>query len=242
MDEHIPALERLMETVRRLRAPGGCEWDRSQTISSLRPFLLEEAHEAAFAVETEDWDALASELGDLLLHIVMAALIAQEEGLFDLTRVSDGIADKLVRRHPHVFGTPEGLAPEEVEKRWEAIKAGEKGDSGFFSSVPPGMPALQTAWRIQQRAEDLGYRWTGMNPSAEDLTRKILSGPASGACPGGGEPPLGSLLFSVVDYMRNRGLEPESVLRGACRSFIDEVEAWRSGGGSVDPCGGTGEG
>ena len=166
MGDPSASIAGLLDTVRRLRGPGGCEWDRSQTVQSLRPFLLEEAFEVADAAAGGDWDSLRQELGDLLLHIVMDALIAEEQGRFDLSGVADGIREKLVRRHPHVFGSPEGLTPGQVEKQWERIKAGEKREEGIFASVPRSMPALQMAWRIQQRASDLGRSLPSPDESA----------------------------------------------------------------------------
>lgn len=215
------ALACLLDTVITLRGPEGCEWDRSQTVASLRPFLLEEAYEVAEAAEDGDWEALRSELGDLLLHILLDAVIADEEGRFDLAQVADGIRDKLVRRHPHVFGTVDQLSPGEVERQWERIKSVEKGGEGFFGSIPRAMPALQTAWRIQQRAADLGYvcRAGRPTPGLEEMVEK-----AGGDA---GSEGIGRLLFEIVDYARIRGHEPEAALRKACRSFMDQLECWR---------------
>lgn len=215
------ALAELLDTVLILRGPGGCEWDRSQTVASLRPFLLEEAYEVAEAAEEGDWDALRSELGDLLLHILLDAVIADEEGRFDLAQVADGIRAKLVRRHPHVFGAVDALSPGEVERQWERIKSGEKGRGGFFDSIPAAMPALQTAWRIQQRAADLGYE--GREGDATPGLREIVANADADA----GTDGIGRLLFEVVDYARIRGHEPEAALRKACRSFMDGLEGWR---------------
>lgn len=215
------ALSDLLDTVLTLRGPGGCEWDRSQTVASLRPFLLEEAYEVADAAEDGDWEALRSELGDLLLHILLDAVIADEEGRFDLAQVADGIREKLVRRHPHVFGDVDPLSPGEVERQWERIKSAEKGGEGFFGSIPPAMPALQTAWRIQQRAADLGYagRAGRPTPGLEEIVEKAVGDDGSAG--------VGRLLFEIVDYARIRGHEPEAALRKACRSFMDEFEGWR---------------
>lgn len=215
------ALADLLDTVLTLRGPGGCEWDRSQTVASLRPFLLEEAYEVAEAAEREDWEALRSELGDLLLHIVLDAVIADEEGRFDLARVADGIRDKLVRRHPHVFGAVDALSPGEVERQWERIKSEEKGREGFFDSIPAAMPALQTAWRIQQRAADLGYGHAA-GKATPGLGEMVADADADAGSDG-----IGRLLFEIVDYARIRGHEPEAALRKACRSFMDELEGWR---------------
>lgn len=217
----IAAIAELLDTVLVLRGPGGCEWDRSQTVSSLRPFLLEEAYEVAEAAEEGDWESLRSELGDLLLHILLDTVIADEEGRFDIAQVADGIRSKLVRRHPHVFGAADALSPVEVERQWERIKSEEKGREGFFESIPAAMPALQTAWRIQQRAADLGYghRAGRATPGLEAM---VADADADAGSDG-----IGRLLFEIVDYARIRGHEPEAALRKACRSFMDGLEGWR---------------
>ena len=221
MDDEVAALAELLSIVRTLRGPGGCEWDRSQTVRSLRPFLLEEAYEAADAAEAGNYEALRDELGDLLLHIVMAAVIAEEEGRFDLASIASGIAAKLRRRHPHVFGDRELLAPADVEKQWESIKAGEKKSEGFFDSVPGSMPALQAAWRVQQRASEVGFDWPGRAETLESA-RSILE-ELAGLDPcreaeliGSG---IGKLLFTCVNYARLTRQEPEQLLRNASGAF-----------------------
>ncbi len=214
MPDPLEGLEELLQVVRRLRGPGGCEWDRSQTVQSLRPFLLEEAYEAADAAEAGDWDSLGKELGDLLLHIVMSSLIAEEEGRFDLGTVASGIAAKLRRRHPHVFGQREALTPGEVEKQWESIKAVEKSREGFFDSIPRSMPALQASWRIQQRASEVG-----LDALPADVPGRLESDLPEGA----GE--LGDWLFDFVNYTRLLGHEPEQLLRSANAKFVKRFSA-----------------
>ncbi len=227
MADGLESIGRLVGIVRTLRGPGGCEWDRSQTVSSLRPFLLEEAYEAADAVEKEDWDALRQELGDLLLHVVMAAVIAEESGWFDLDGVARGISEKLVRRHPHVFSEPGRMSPAEVERQWEAIKSAEKRREGFFTSIPGGLPALQTAWRIQQRASEIGFDWPDAEGALEKLLEEIEECRAASAkgdrCALEGE--LADVLFSAVNYARLLGFEPERLLRRANRKFMDRFAA-----------------
>lgn len=218
-------MDLLLDTVRRLRAPGGCEWDRSQTVASLRPFMLEEAYEVAEAAETGDWESLRVELGDLLLHIVMDAGIAEEEGRFDLADVADGIREKLVRRHPHVFGSRADLSPGDVERQWERIKSGEKRAEGFFASLPRSMPSLQMAWRVQQRASDVGCSLPDLRESME-RSRASLSRLAGGnVSPAGIEDEVGGLLFLVVNISRLAGIEPEAALKHASRAFMAGLEA-----------------
>ncbi|MBN2609697.1 MAG: nucleoside triphosphate pyrophosphohydrolase [Candidatus Fermentibacteraceae bacterium] len=222
MDGLSDAIAGLVEIVRRLRSPSGCSWDREQTVQSLSPFMLEEAYEVADAIAGGDMDLLRTELGDLLLHVVMSAVICQENGLFTLREVVDTISRKLVRRHPHVFDERNSLSPEEVERQWESIKASEKREEGFFGSVPPSMPALQTAWRIQQRASEVGFDW----PDAAGARDKIFEemdefedSLEKGDCRAQ-EEELGDLLFSIVNYCRLLGFQPEGVLRASNRKFI----------------------
>ncbi len=210
MDRTTAALQELLKAVRKLRGPDGCSWDRSQTLQTLRPYMLEEAYEVADAVDSGDMDELRKELGDLLLHIVMSAEICREEGSFDLAEVASRITEKLVRRHPHVFDGTTRLTPEEVEKQWEAIKSREKRreKKRFFDSIPDSMPALQKAWRIQQRASEVGFPW----PEGKEALEKVQK------CLQNGSP--GDLLFSLVSLLRIRGVEPEQALRAANSRFI----------------------
>jgi MazG family protein len=218
------ALSRLTDIVKKLRSPQGCSWDREQTVRSLSPFMLEEAYEVADAISSGDMELLRKELGDLLLHVVMSTLICQEQGLFTLSEVMDGISEKLIRRHPHVFqdDTP-SLSPREVERQWEAIKASEKRDEGFFGSIPMSMPALQTAWRVQQRASEVGFDW----PEAEGAREKIFEEleEFERALESDDlqkqENELGDMLFSFVNYCRMLGFKPESALRSSNRKFME---------------------
>jgi tetrapyrrole methylase family protein/MazG family protein len=223
MGDASEALDRLIEIVRTLRGPEGCRWDRKQTAASLRPYMLEEAYEVADAIDREDWEALGSELGDLLLHILMTSEICMDEGLFSIEDVAEGISDKLVRRHPHVFDSPGNLTPEEVEKQWEAIKASEKAEEGFFSSIPASMPSLQTSWRIQQRASEIGFEWTRPEGAREKMMEELgeLAISMDEGDRQSQEEELGDLLFSLVNYCRMTGFEPESVLRKANSKFMN---------------------
>ncbi len=222
VEELSVAITGLVEIVRRLRSPSGCSWDREQTVESLSPFMLEEAYEVADAIAGGDMELLRTELGDLLLHVVMSAVICQENGLFTLRDVVDTISRKLVRRHPHVFDERNTLSSKEVERQWEAIKASEKREEGFFGSVPPSMPALQTAWRIQQRASEVGFDWPDATGAREKLFEELEEFEDSlekGDCRVQ-EEELGDLLFSVVNYCRLLGFQPEGVLRASNRKFI----------------------
>ena len=222
-DDFISAINGLVRIVRELRSPSGCSWDREQTVESLSPYMLEEAYEVADATAKGDMKLLQSELGDLLLHVIMSAVICQEKNEFTLRDVVEGISSKLVRRHPHVFQKQSDLSVSEVEQQWEAIKASEKKDEGFFASIPSSMPALQTAWRIQQRASEVGFDW----PDARGAMSKILEelrefeDSLDNDDTDAQKDELGDVFFSIVNYCRLLGFEPEAVLRANNRKFID---------------------
>ena len=238
--DFLSAIADLVRIVVKLRSPSGCSWDRKQTVESLNPFMLEEAYEVADAVARGDLKLLRTELGDLLLHIIMSALICEENNEFTLSDVVESISSKLVRRHPHVFETRNSLSAVEVEKQWEAIKASEKKDEGFFGSHPSGMPSLQTAWRIQQRASEIGFDW----PDASGALNKIFEelrefeGSLENDDVDAQKEELGDVLFSMVNYCRLMGFEPESLLRANNRKFINRFtkmeEILRKAGYSLD--------
>lgn len=223
------ALMDLMEIVKKLRGPGGCPWDRQQTPQSLRPYLLEEAYEVADAAEKENWDVLKKELGDLLLHIILMCRIAEEKEKFSLQDVAAGITKKLIRRHPHVFKKEKDLRPHQVEQQWEAIKAEEKKEEGFFSSLPDEFPALQAAWRIQQRAASVGFDWPDIKGALEKMYEEM--GEFQQALNSGDkenrEIEAGDVLFSIVNIARIADMEPELLLRQANRKFVKRFERMR---------------
>ena len=155
-------IDRLLDVMRRLRAPNGCPWDREQTIESLRGNLIEETYEVVDAMDSGDRAALCEELGDLLLQIVFQAQIADEEGSFNFDEVAKGIADKLVRRHPHVFGDVQADTPDEVIRNWEKIKKTEKGGESprsLVAGIPKHLPALSKAYLVQKRVAKVGFEW-----------------------------------------------------------------------------------
>jgi len=215
MDRTTEAINQLLKTVRTLRSPGGCNWDISQTLKTLRPYMLEEAYEVADAVDKDDMDDLKKELGDLLLHIVMAADICSEQNIFNMADVAEQITQKLIRRHPHVFDETSDLTPEQVEKQWEAIKAEEKKNlkKKFFDSIPAAMPALQKAWRIQQRASDVGFPFKTREQNMEEILDLLKNEDLT-------EETVGSILQLVSDMARQSGIEPEKALRDKNTDFI----------------------
>ncbi|MCD4847647.1 MAG: nucleoside triphosphate pyrophosphohydrolase [Candidatus Aegiribacteria sp.] len=219
----IQAMGEFIDIVSTLRSPEGCNWDRKQTVESLCPYMLEEAYEVADAIEKNDMDLLKAELGDLLLHVVMSAMICEDGGKFSLEDVVKGISMKLVRRHPHVFGKNKNeLSAEEVEKQWETIKASEKKEEGFFHSIPSGMPALQTAWRIQQRASEVGFDWSDTAGAKSKIFEEFEEFEAAMETEdiNAQKKEFGDILFSIVNYCRLIGFEPEAVLRVSNTKFI----------------------
>jgi MazG family protein len=225
------AIARLVSIMDRLRDPGGCPWDREQTLRTLTPYLLEEANEVIEAIETGDHENHREELGDLLFQVVFQSRIAREEGRFDFADVCDAISDKLTRRHPHVFGDASVTGSAEVLKNWEIIKAEErkkKGDKprSAIGGVPVGLPALVRAERITDKASAVGFDW----PTAAEVLAKVreelaeLSAelkPADGRAPDRQriEEEMGDLLFSIANLGRFVKVHPEEALRGTVRRF-----------------------
>jgi MazG family protein len=215
---------KLCEIVARLRAPGGCPWDREQTHQSLVPGLLEEAYEVADAIRTNDEANLREELGDLLLQVVMHAQIASEEGRFAIEDVSREVADKLVRRHPHVFGESEARDTSAVLRQWDAIKQAEKksDDASYFSGLTRALPALMLAQKAQSKAARVGFDWSELAGVVakvdEELaeTKKAIASQDAEAV----ADELGDLLFAVVNLVRKNKLDAETVLAAATEKFI----------------------
>jgi tetrapyrrole methylase family protein / MazG family protein len=216
------SLEALQEVVAHLRAPEGCPWDRKQTHASLRPHLLEESYEAMAAMDSGDSLALREELGDLLLQIMLNAQIAAEAGDFALHDVARGIHDKLIRRHPHVFGELELDDVDGVLSNWEKLKEGEraeKGESaGLLEGVPIALPALSQAQEYQDRAARVGFDWphlSGVLAKIGEEVQEVQDAADAAAL----EAELGDLLFSLVNLSRWKGIDAESALRAANQRF-----------------------
>jgi MazG family protein len=185
-DERLRALQRLLEIIDRLREPGGCPWDREQTVASMAPHVVEEAHELVEAVDGDDDGDTVEEAGDVLMVLMMICRIASEEGRFDLADAARAVSDKLVRRHPHVFGDAEAGDPQQVLRQWEEIKAGERRDKGrdegALAGIPRSLPALQRAERTCERAVASGFRWASAAGALEKVVeefaelREVLEG------------------------------------------------------------------
>ena len=223
----MSSVDRLNAIMRRLRDPvGGCPWDVEQTFQTIAPYTLEEAYEVADAIERGDFDELKSELGDLLFQVVFHARMAEEQGLFAFDDVANAIADKLERRHPHVFGDEAAKADGAAQKaRWEDIKAAErkaKAQHGVLDDVPVGLPALARAAKLTKRAARVGFDWPStaevldkLDEEVAELKAEIAAGDLDKAR---GE--LGDLLFVMANLARKLGVEPEDALRGTNAKFV----------------------
>lgn len=221
--------ERLLDLVRvmqRLRGPGGCPWDAQQTHQTLGRHLLEEAHETLEAIDSGDVPLLQEELGDVLLQVVFHAEIARQAGEFDVDDVAEDIVAKLIRRHPHVFGDLEVDSADQVLLNWERIKAEEKGEHAVDERIPPTLPALARAAKVQRRAAGRGFE----PPDRASALRAFRERAASLAAVGDGAPEqaIGEVLFTLVAYARAAGVDAESALRQATRAFSDDLERGRA--------------
>ena len=241
--------EKLVALQARLRAPGGCPWDREQTHESLRNFLVEETYEVLDAMESGDAREFSAELGDLLLQVVFHSVLAEESGRFTITDVIESIHDKLVRRHPHVFGKVKARTSAEVLKNWEQLKAEERAGNGksqssvegaesILSGIPRSLPAVLEAYQLTRRASHIGFDWDdleGILGKLEEEKRELLGAlPVAGRVPRAGarsadqaapksnarlEEEAGDLLFAAVNIARFLGVDPEIALKKANSKF-----------------------
>lgn len=213
-----PSFDEFVAITKRLRKE--CPWDREQTHSSIRYNLIEEAYEVVEAIERETWDELRKELGDILLHVVFHANIAEERGAFTLEDVIRGITDKMVFRHPHVFGTATVAGADEVKVNWEKLKM-QEGRVSVLDGVPKEMPALLRAHRLQEKASKVGFDWK----HREDAWKKVeeetaeLHHALEHEAPDAAESELGDLLFAIVNYSRFLSINPEHALRRTIEKF-----------------------
>jgi MazG family protein len=211
----------LVAIMRRLLAPGGCPWDREQSFQSLRKYVLEEACEVIDAVDSGDRAAIKDELGDLLLQVVFMGELAREEGAFGPDDVVRVIVEKLVRRHPHVFGEVHVSGSDEVLTNWEKIKQGEYGDRGVLAGLPRSFPALARAQRMSEKVSKVGFDWPDARGSrdkvAEEL-RELDEAVAEGSSERV-EHELGDVLFALVNFARHQGIDAEQALRKTADKF-----------------------
>lgn len=214
---------KLCDIVAKLRAPGGCPWDREQTNQSLLPALIEEAYEVAEAARTKDDAHFHDELGDLLLLVVMHAQIAGETGRFNIEEVIAEVSDKLIRRHPHVFGTSDARDSGAVLKQWEAIKREEKkGDSHYLASLPKALPALVRAQKAQSKAARVNFDWTEVRGAIAKVEEELHEAKEAiqSQQQESIEDEIGDLLFAVVNLARKCKIDAESALQSATDKFV----------------------
>lgn len=224
----MKSIDELKQIVARLRGPGGCPWDQEQTHESIRAQLLEECYEALEAIDEKNDALLKEELGDVLLHIVFHAQLAEERGVFTLEEVARGISDKLVRRHPHVFGEDKLATSDQVLKRWDELKKLEKPErTGALAGIPPILPALMRAQEVQKKAAKVGFDWKELKPVLQKVREELeelekeLEGPAGSPTIAG---ELGDLVFSVVNLSRHLKLDAEQCCRDATNKFVRRFE------------------
>lgn len=207
--------------MRTLLGPNGCPWDREQTLETLRQYVIEEAHEVADAIDRGSPELLREELGDLLLQVVFQSALTDQKGWFDIDGVVDAICDKLVRRHPWVFGDERVDDASGAINSWEAIKSKEKKEQGALSGVPVALPGLLRAVRIGEKASAVGYDWPDAGgPRAKiDEELRELDEAAEKGDQDALEHELGDLLFALATYARKQGLDPEAAIRASLNRF-----------------------
>ena len=234
---HRPTFDDLVATMARLRGPGGCPWDREQTHRTLRPYLLEETYEALEAIDAGSPQQLCGELGDLLLQVVFHAQMAAEAGTFSIDDVVAGLIEKLIRRHPHVFGNTSVGGSGDVLANWETIKARERIEGlhgtrsetdaipsgSALDGVPRALPALALAQRLQERAARTGFTWPDLRAALDKVREELAEVEAAAGGDGGADvvEELGDLLFTVATLPRYLHLDGEQALRDACAKFRD---------------------
>lgn len=237
--EEKRTFEDIVSLARRLRAPGGCPWDREQTLGSLRAYVLEEAYEVIQAIELEDTDGLVEELGDFLFQVVFISQIASEEGKFDVGDVTHRLHEKLVRRHPHVFGEKKAEDAEEALRTWNAEKLKEKKGRPDLEEIPRAMPSLMRAQRVGEKAARAGFDWSEASSALakvreelSELEREMEAGRKDRS-----REEWGDLVFSVVNLARHLDIDAETASHGAVEKFIGRFsrfeEKARTGGKEI---------
>jgi MazG family protein len=229
--EDLPGLRRLLQVVLRLRAPDGCPWDKQQTMASMAPHLVEEAFEAADALRRGDAEAAREELGDVLVNVALIGRISQEGGGFDADAAAATAADKLVARHPHVFGDAAVDGAEAAYRNWERLKqherAGKGQPRGALAGVPIALPALLRAFRIGEKAARVGFDWPDREGPRSKIREELaeLDEAVASGDPQAITDELGDLLFSICNLARHLGSNPEQALAGTTDKFQRRFEA-----------------
>ncbi len=237
-------IEKLRRLIARLRSDEGCPWDREQTLVDLRAYLLEEAHEAAAAIDGGDRRHLCEELGDLIFQAVFVARLAEEEGAFHLGEAIDVVHAKMIERHPHVFGNERLEDAAAVHRAWERRKLLEDGASRhrrLLEGMPPSLPALTAGLRMTQKAAGVGFDWTAPGEVLDKVREELAEIAEVLEAPGGGaqrrrQEEIGDLLFAIVNLSRHLGIDPEAAMAGANGKFrrrfevVEEAFADRRGG------------
>ncbi|NER21103.1 MAG: nucleoside triphosphate pyrophosphohydrolase [Symploca sp. SIO1B1] len=229
----LEALQRLIDVVAQLRSPDGCPWDRAQTMETLTPYVIEEAYEVVDAIKSGEQAAIAEELGDLLLQVVLQAQIASEEGKFCLTEVAQGITEKLIRRHPHVFGDLRVQNVEEVHYHWEQIKAAEKGETPAQAQLlsrklhryTRTLPPLMGGMKISQKAAGAGFEWDDVEGVWEKFNEELgeLKQALEQESKTEQQAELGDLLFTLINIARWYDLDPSEALQGTNQRFVQRL-------------------
>jgi MazG family protein len=222
-------LDRVLALARVLREPDGCPWDREQTVETLTPYLQEETYEVVEAVAERDHGALREELGDLLFLVLLFGAAAEDSGWATIEETAEGVVEKLIRRHPHVFGAGPEVGSQGALRQWEEIKREEKTEGAPPEAIPsalgdrpPGLPALTTAFRISEKAGAVGFQWPdvqGALAKLEEEVGELRAEMASGGSPRDLEREMGDLLYSAVNVARYLRIDPERALRGTIAKF-----------------------
>jgi len=233
VNQTLLALQELIDVVAKLRSPEGCPWDLAQTPESLTPYVIEEAYEVVDAIQTGDKKAISEELGDLLLQVVLQAQIASEANDFSLQEVAEGISQKLIRRHPHVFGDVTVANIDEVHKNWETIKAAEKGESVETQKLSDqlnryrrSLPPLSAAMKISEKAAKVGFEWNHVDEVWGKFHEELgeFQQALAEETKERQESELGDLLFAIIQVARWHKLDPSAGLQGTSQRFIQRLQ------------------